>query len=179
MITGRGRSDGNGWRRRICRRDNGSKGALGPLQLYRHRGGYVSRPGCSVLLRNFTITKEYGLSCLRCVPALIRPRFQVDSKRPRDIRRPKAWKSGRLDTDHCWHLYFDTNEAVKRVAKEAGWPAPTPTRIMKTRPARGQPVVRGRQTGTTVVPFQRCRTKLVLQSCTLGCLSRLSMMKRE
>ena len=35
-------------------------------------------------------------------------------------------------TDHYWQVYFDTNEAIIRVGKEAGWPAPTPTQIMKT-----------------------------------------------
>ena len=35
-------------------------------------------------------------------------------------------------TDHYWQVYFDTNEAIVRVAQEAGWPAPTPTQIMKT-----------------------------------------------
>ncbi len=30
-------------------------------------------------------------------------------------------------TDHYWQVYFDTNEAIVRVCKEAGWPAP-PTR---------------------------------------------------
>jgi small conductance mechanosensitive channel len=34
--------------------------------------------------------------------------------------------------DHYWQVYFDTNEAILRVCKEAGWPAPTPTQIMKT-----------------------------------------------
>jgi small conductance mechanosensitive channel len=38
-------------------------------------------------------------------------------------------------TDHYWQVYFDTNEAIVRVAREAGWPAPTPTQIMKTMPA--------------------------------------------
>lgn len=33
-------------------------------------------------------------------------------------------------------------------------------------------------TGTAVVVLTRSSTKLVLQSCTLGCLSRVSMMKR-
>jgi small conductance mechanosensitive channel len=32
-------------------------------------------------------------------------------------------------TDHYWQVYFDTNAAILRVAKEAGWPAPTPTQI--------------------------------------------------
>ena len=31
--------------------------------------------------------------------------------------------------DHYWQVYFDTNEAIVRVFKEAGWPAPTPTQI--------------------------------------------------
>jgi len=28
-------------------------------------------------------------------------------------------------------VYFDTNETIVRVAKEAGWPAPTPTQITR------------------------------------------------
>jgi small conductance mechanosensitive channel len=32
-------------------------------------------------------------------------------------------------TDHYWQVYFDTNEAILRVAKEAGWPAPTPAQV--------------------------------------------------
>ena len=28
--------------------------------------------------------------------------------------------------DHYWQVYFDTNEAIVRVATEAGWPAPMP-----------------------------------------------------
>lgn len=32
-------------------------------------------------------------------------------------------------TDHYWQVYFDTNEAIVRVAKEARWPAPTPAQI--------------------------------------------------
>lgn len=34
-------------------------------------------------------------------------------------------------TDHYWQVYFDTNEAIIRVVKEAGWPAPTPANITK------------------------------------------------
>lgn len=34
--------------------------------------------------------------------------------------------------DHYWQVYFDTNQAIVRVCKEAGWPAPTPTYITKT-----------------------------------------------
>ena len=33
-------------------------------------------------------------------------------------------------TDHYWQVYFDTNEAIVRVCKEAGWPAPTPAQII-------------------------------------------------
>jgi small conductance mechanosensitive channel len=29
-------------------------------------------------------------------------------------------------TDHYWQVYFDTNEAIVRTCKEAGWPAPMP-----------------------------------------------------
>ena len=36
-------------------------------------------------------------------------------------------------TDHYWQVYFDTNEAIIRTCKEAGWPAPTPTQIVMQR----------------------------------------------
>lgn len=32
-------------------------------------------------------------------------------------------------TRHYWQVYFDTNEAIIRTCKEAGWPAPTPAQI--------------------------------------------------
>jgi small conductance mechanosensitive channel len=35
-------------------------------------------------------------------------------------------------TDHYWQVYFDTNEAIVRVAREAGWPAPTPSQLIRT-----------------------------------------------
>jgi len=34
--------------------------------------------------------------------------------------------------DHYWQVYFDTNAAILRVAREAGWPAPTPTHNVRT-----------------------------------------------
>jgi small conductance mechanosensitive channel len=34
-------------------------------------------------------------------------------------------------TDHYWQVYFDTNEAIVRVARDAGWPAPTPSQIIR------------------------------------------------
>jgi small conductance mechanosensitive channel len=34
-------------------------------------------------------------------------------------------------TNHYWQVYFDTNEAILRVCKEAGWPAPAPTQIAR------------------------------------------------
>ncbi len=33
------------------------------------------------------------------------------------------------NTAHYWQVYFQTNEAIVRTCKEAGWPAPTPTQI--------------------------------------------------
>ncbi len=36
--------------------------------------------------------------------------------------------------EHYWQVYFDTNEAIVRVCKEAGWPAPTPTQINISQP---------------------------------------------
>jgi small conductance mechanosensitive channel len=36
--------------------------------------------------------------------------------------------------DHYWQVYFDTNAAIIRTAKDAGWPAPTPSQIMRTAP---------------------------------------------
>lgn len=32
-------------------------------------------------------------------------------------------------TDHYWQVYFDTNATILRVAREAGWPAPTPAQV--------------------------------------------------
>jgi small conductance mechanosensitive channel len=34
-------------------------------------------------------------------------------------------------TDHYWQVYFDTNEAILRTAREAGWPAPTPGQVVR------------------------------------------------
>jgi small conductance mechanosensitive channel len=34
--------------------------------------------------------------------------------------------------DHYWQVYFDTNETIVRVCREAGWPAPAPTQIHRT-----------------------------------------------
>jgi small conductance mechanosensitive channel len=34
-------------------------------------------------------------------------------------------------TSHYWQVYFDTNEAIIRVAREAGWPAPTPSQNIR------------------------------------------------
>jgi small conductance mechanosensitive channel len=33
--------------------------------------------------------------------------------------------------DRYWQVYFDTNEAIVRVCREAGWPAPTPSQIIR------------------------------------------------
>ena len=37
-------------------------------------------------------------------------------------------------TDHYWQVYFDTNEAIVRVCKEAGWPAPSALHLVKQIP---------------------------------------------
>jgi len=34
-------------------------------------------------------------------------------------------------TDHYWQVYFDTNEAIVREGRAAGWPAPTPSQIVR------------------------------------------------
>jgi small conductance mechanosensitive channel len=34
-------------------------------------------------------------------------------------------------TNHYWQVYFDTNEAIVRVGRDAGWPAPTPSQIVR------------------------------------------------
>ena len=34
-------------------------------------------------------------------------------------------------TDHYWQVYFDTNEAIVRVCREAGWPAPMPSQVVR------------------------------------------------
>lgn len=33
--------------------------------------------------------------------------------------------------EHYWQVYFDTNEAIVRTVREAGWPAPTPSQIVR------------------------------------------------
>jgi len=33
--------------------------------------------------------------------------------------------------EHYWQVYFDTNEAIVKVCRDAGWPAPTPTQIIR------------------------------------------------
>ncbi len=33
--------------------------------------------------------------------------------------------------EHYWQVYFDTNEAIVKVCREAGWPAPTPSQIVR------------------------------------------------
>jgi small conductance mechanosensitive channel len=33
--------------------------------------------------------------------------------------------------DHYWQVYFDTNDAIIRTCREAGWPSPTPASITK------------------------------------------------
>jgi small conductance mechanosensitive channel len=37
-------------------------------------------------------------------------------------------------TDHYWQVYFDTNDAIVKVGREAGWPAPTPSQIVRQSP---------------------------------------------
>ena len=37
-------------------------------------------------------------------------------------------------TDHYWQVYFDTNEAIVRVCREAGWPVPASTQIHRMQP---------------------------------------------
>ena len=34
-------------------------------------------------------------------------------------------------TNHDWQVYFDTNEAIVHVCREAGYPAPTSTQIVR------------------------------------------------
>jgi small conductance mechanosensitive channel len=34
-------------------------------------------------------------------------------------------------TSHYWQVFFDMNETIVRVAREAGWPAPTPSQNIK------------------------------------------------
>jgi small conductance mechanosensitive channel len=81
--------------------------------------------------------------------------------------------------DHYWQVYFDTNEAIVRTcarSRLAGTHA-DPDHEDRGSLMRRQTVPR--YSGTAVVPFRRRSMKLVLQSCTAGCLSRLSIKKRE
>jgi small conductance mechanosensitive channel len=35
------------------------------------------------------------------------------------------------NTANYWQVYFDTNEAIVKVCRDAGWPAPTPSQIVR------------------------------------------------
>ena len=55
--------------------------------------------------------------------------------------------------DHYWQVYFDTNDAITRVAQDAGWPAPTPASITRMVQAPhedgpGRPQLQGPSAGT-------------------------------
>jgi small conductance mechanosensitive channel len=47
--------------------------------------------------------------------------------------------------DHYWQVYFDTNEAITRVAQEAGWPAPTPASLTRMIQVTEDRDMRGRE----------------------------------
>lgn len=49
-------------------------------------------------------------------------------------------------TDHYWQVYFDTNEAIVRVAKEAGWPVPALLQLQRNLP---EPQGRGVQAASS------------------------------
>ncbi|MCZ2291890.1 MAG: mechanosensitive ion channel family protein [Burkholderiales bacterium] len=62
----------------------------------------------------------------------------VDPKRPPEISildinlvGPVVAVRPYTHTDNYWQVYFDTNEAIVRTCKEAGWPAPTPAQITR------------------------------------------------
>lgn len=63
--------------------------------------------------------------------------------------------------DHYWQVYFDTNEAIVRTCREAGWPAPTPvtiTRLQQTAAASGDGAAMARaQPGIGAIPVQPSR----------------------
>jgi len=76
-------------------------------------------------------------------------RFKAEMAKIPNVLTNPAPEVGLLDIDlvgtviavrpYChtglpWQVYFDTNEAMVRVGKEAGWPAPTPTQNMKMIP---------------------------------------------
>jgi small conductance mechanosensitive channel len=41
------------------------------------------------------------------------------------------------NTSNYWQVYFETNEAIVGVCRDAGWPAPTTSQIVKTGAGRG------------------------------------------
>ena len=38
------------------------------------------------------------------------------------------------NTSNYWQVYFETNEAIVGVCRDAGWPAPTPSQIVRQVP---------------------------------------------
>ena len=79
-------------------------------------------------------------------------------------------------TDHYWQVDFDTDEMMVLVGMEAGCRAAAGA---GGEDDGGSKPAASLQTGSTVVAFQRCSTKLVLQSCTLGWRNSESITKRE
>lgn len=63
--------------------------------------------------------------------------------------------------DHYWQVYFDTNEAIVRTCREAGWPAPTPvtiTRLQQAAAAGGDGAATAMpQQGMAPIPVQPSR----------------------
>lgn len=43
-------------------------------------------------------------------------------------------------TDHYWQVYFDTNAAIVRTCREAGWPAPMPHAVHHVLPIESRPL---------------------------------------
>ena len=73
-------------------------------------------------------------------------------------------------------LFPDASMALAEAAVPA---TPTPNGRRGTGSHSDANLKQASSTGTAVVFLTRSSTKLVLQSCTLGCLSSVSMMKRE
>ncbi len=67
----------------------------------------------------------------RRFPTSWRPRHRTCALLDLNLVGPVIAVRPYCHTDHYWQVYFDTNEAIIRVAKEAGWPAPTPANITK------------------------------------------------
>lgn len=100
-------------------------------------------------IQNFSVLPERRVDRVAQLAGGVDPlaaveRFKAAVSQIRNVSRAKPPEVNVLDinlvgpvisvrpychTDHYWQVLFDTNEAILRTCKEAGWPAPMPAQV--------------------------------------------------